>query len=330
MKAQLRMAMAKRKRLTVEQLQAKLAGNPSSPAFAQLADEHRRKGRFAEAVRICQDGLTRYPSYVSAYMVLGRAHQEQGDLLAARAAFHHVVEYDPENVLAHRALGEIAEAQQVIPEALASYRMALVLHPFAKEVRAAVSRLEASEGAAAPGAPPGRMEKRAEAAPVVEEPVATETLAVLYAAQGAHERAADIHARLAAEVTERGDRVEPHTEDLAHAQVGADRPGTALRPEEALKHLEAWRHLFQKLKSASTPRPKPKGRLELFEAWRHVFQKLKTKPAPERRGPAELLEAWRTVFQKLKPRQGKGPLEVLQAWRDTFRKLGAAQGRKTG
>jgi len=315
MKAQLRMAMAKRKRLTVEQLQAKLAGNPSSPAFAQLADAHRRKGRFAEAVRICQDGLLRYPSYVSAYMVLGRAHQEQGDLLAARAAFHHVVEYDPENVLAHRALGEIAEAQQVIPEALASYRMALVLHPFAKEVRAAVSRLEASEGAAAPGAPPGRMEKRAEAAPVVEAPVATETLAVLYAAQGAHERAADIHARLAAE---------------AHEQAGAGRPGTALRPEEALKHLEAWRHLFQKLKSASTPRPKPKGRLELFEAWRHVFQKLKTKPAPERRGAAELLEAWRTVFQKLKPRQGKGPLEVLQAWRDTFRKLGAAQGRKTG
>lgn len=301
----------------IEALEAKLLTDPHSLVFAQLADAYRGQGRLEEAIQICQEGLGHCANYVSAYMVLGRAYKETGDLLQAREAFQRVLDLDPESVPAHTFLGEIAEARGEMPEALAAYRMALILHPFDKEVRAATERLEARVLAGAESATAEVAEERQKTpaprpevatipveaavpeAPAVgpdasqagTEPLATETLAGLYAAQGHYRRAADIYARLVAEAPERDDLAEKYRAVLSHLEkrkAAATLPSSATA--EALQRLEGWRRSFRKLKTGR------RGRIELLEAWRNAFDRLRVRPS----GPIGLLQAWRNAFRKLR------------------------------
>lgn len=281
----------------IEQYQARLAADPHALVFAQLADGYRKQGRLEEAIKICQEGLSRCTNYVSAYMVLGRAQQENGELAGAREAFQWVLHLDPESVQAHKFLGQIAEARNDMAEALASYRMALILHPFDKEVRAAVARLEAGEAADVESISPAVVEARREASGPAAEPLATETLAGLYATQGLYDRAADIYARLVDEAPDREDLAEKYRAVLTHLEERAGRQtATSVSREEALQLLEAWRGAFQRLKGGR------RGPVGLLEAWRDAFQRLRA----GRRGLVELLEAWRHAFRRLNTAKGEG------------------------
>jgi tetratricopeptide (TPR) repeat protein len=307
----------------IERYQARLAADPHALVFAQLADAYRKQGRHEEAIKICQEGLSHCANYISAYMVLGRAQKENGELAGAREAFQWVLHLDPESVQAHKFLGQIAEALNEMAEALASYRMALILHPFDKEVRAAVGRLEAGEAADVESISPAVVEARREASgpaaepPAMEmeqaspevaevppevaapaaEPLATETLAGLYATQGLYDRAADIYARLVDEAPDRQDLAEKYREVLTHLEEGAGRQtATPVSREEALQLLEAWRGAFQRLKGGR------RGPVGLLEAWRDAFRRLRA----GRRGLVELLEAWRHAFRRLKTAKGEG------------------------
>ena len=66
----------------IQELRRRVHEDPASIAFAQLAEEYRRAGRFEEAVEVCRAGLTRHPSYLSARVTLGRALIELGELEA--------------------------------------------------------------------------------------------------------------------------------------------------------------------------------------------------------------------------------------------------------
>jgi len=116
-------------------------------------------------------------------------------------------------------------------------------------------------------------------------------MAGLYAAQGLHDRAADIYARLLAEAPDREDLAEKYREALAHVEerAGGQIP-LSLNTADAVQLLEAWRDVFRQL------RLKQKVPVGLFEAWREAFRRLR----PKQRGPADLLEAWRDAFRRLK------------------------------
>ncbi len=255
----------------VRRFQAKLARDPRSLVFAQLADAYRKEGMLEEAVQICEEGLRHHPNYASAYLVLGRACEEKGDLVAASEAFQRVLELDSENVLAHRFLGQIAEARNEVPTALEAYRAALVLHPFDKEIRAAVERLEAQAGPEVTSSSPDIRDE--EPSGHEPEPVATETLADLYAAQGHHDRAAEIYTSLLAEAPDRHDLKQKYDEALIHVEPTAGRESMAfLGREEALSLLAPWRDAFRRLK---------RGRVDplpLLDAWRDAFRRLKVGP----------------------------------------------------
>ncbi len=280
----------------IKQMETTLAQNPPSLVFAQLADAYRRGGRLGEAIQICQEGLTHHVTYASAYMVLGRSFKEKGDLLPAREAFQRVLGLDPESVLAHHFLGEIAEARDEIPEALDAYRAALIFHPFDKEIRAAVERLQARTKGEVRTIPP-EVPKRVQEPPASEtEPLPTETLGDLYAAQGLHDQAAKIYGRVMAEAPDRKDLADKHQDALTRGQGPGGRETTASigRDDEALRLLEAWRDAFRKLKEHR------QERIEPHETQSDTFRKLES-----RRGePVALLKAWRDAFRKLKSAQG--------------------------
>ena len=54
----------------IDDLRKKLDREPASRLFAQLAEELRKEGDLAEAVRVARQGLSHHPNYPSARMTL--------------------------------------------------------------------------------------------------------------------------------------------------------------------------------------------------------------------------------------------------------------------
>jgi len=65
--------MANQSTSRIDELRGRLQKEPASIAFAQLAEEFRRAGRFREAIDVCRAGLKRHPGYLSARVTLCRA-----------------------------------------------------------------------------------------------------------------------------------------------------------------------------------------------------------------------------------------------------------------
>jgi tetratricopeptide (TPR) repeat protein len=91
----------------IEELRRRVQMDPASIAFAALAEEYRREGRFDDAVATCATGLRRHPSYLSAHVTLGRALVATGQIDQARQSFEHVLQLAPENLAAIRGLAEL-------------------------------------------------------------------------------------------------------------------------------------------------------------------------------------------------------------------------------
>ena len=91
----------------IEELRRRVQSDPASIAFAALAEEYRRAGRFDEAIDTCTAGLVRHPSYLSAHVTLGRALIDVGRLEEAKGALQYVLKLAPENLAAIRGLAEI-------------------------------------------------------------------------------------------------------------------------------------------------------------------------------------------------------------------------------
>ena len=100
----------------IDELKRRVQMDPASIAFAALAEEYRREGRFEEAIATCSTGLRRHPSYLSAHVTLGRAWASLGRIDEARAEFEHVLRLAPENLAAIRALAEIHNATETAAE----------------------------------------------------------------------------------------------------------------------------------------------------------------------------------------------------------------------
>src|SRR4029079_18288852 len=61
----------------------RLARYPTSLVFAALADAYRKTGRVRDAIRLCREGLERFPQYVTARLILAKALLDEGDPDAA-------------------------------------------------------------------------------------------------------------------------------------------------------------------------------------------------------------------------------------------------------
>src|SRR5687767_4885236 len=138
----------------IEELKRRVLVDPASIAFAALAEEYRRGGRFEEAIATCQAGLQRHPAYLSAHVTLGRALLELGRFDEARQELEHVLRAAPENLAAIRGLAEIHHRRGELPEALEQYRSALHVAKHDTELEQTVSAI--AQQVEAPGAEPPR------------------------------------------------------------------------------------------------------------------------------------------------------------------------------
>jgi predicted regulator of Ras-like GTPase activity (Roadblock/LC7/MglB family)/Flp pilus assembly protein TadD len=118
-----------REEAEIKELSKKLAQNPDSMVFVQLADAHRRAGDLEQSVKVCQLGLERHPTYATARAILGRNFLDLGRLDDADAEFRKIEVADPENIMAHRMLGQIAMQKGQYAEAINRQQRVLSLDP---------------------------------------------------------------------------------------------------------------------------------------------------------------------------------------------------------
>src|SRR5688500_857126 len=100
----------------LDQLRRRKQSHATPAAFAALAEEHRRAGRFDEAITVCRDGLERYPAYVSARVTLGRALLDSGDPVTAVTELEQAVAQAPDNLAAARTLDAARAACADLPD----------------------------------------------------------------------------------------------------------------------------------------------------------------------------------------------------------------------
>jgi tetratricopeptide (TPR) repeat protein len=126
----------------IDDLRRRVQKDPSSIAFAQLAEECRRAGRHQEAVDVCRAGLDIHPGYLSARVTLGRALIELDALDDAQSELDIVLRSAPENLAAIRGLAEIHHRRGSLAEALFQYRRALGLARNDPDLQRTVADLE--------------------------------------------------------------------------------------------------------------------------------------------------------------------------------------------
>jgi tetratricopeptide (TPR) repeat protein len=139
----------------IEELEKRLAADPNSRMFVQLAEEYRKAGMLEQAIDVCEQGLKKHPQYPSARVALGRALLEAEHFDRASAEFETVLKQVPDNILANKFLGETYHRLGRHDEALKKYRVAHTLAPEDTELDERIAEVQsAMAGGSAPAQAP--------------------------------------------------------------------------------------------------------------------------------------------------------------------------------
>jgi tetratricopeptide (TPR) repeat protein len=140
----------------IDELRRRLERDPGSRLFAQLAEEHRKAGEHAEAIRVARTGLIQHPSYPSARLTLGRALLDSGDAAGARVELEAALRDAPDNILASRFLGQALEALGELGPALVQLQKTLKMAPGDRQLESQIvslqTRLHSPQATPAPSA----------------------------------------------------------------------------------------------------------------------------------------------------------------------------------
>ena len=138
----------------IEELEKRLAADPNSRMFVQLAEEYRKQGLLENAIEICEQGLTKHPQYPSARVALGRALLEAETFDRASEEFEAVLAQVPDNILANKFLGETYRRLGRYDEAIQKYQIAQTLAPEDTELEEKIAAVKAEQAGGGPPPPP--------------------------------------------------------------------------------------------------------------------------------------------------------------------------------
>ena len=135
--------------VAIRRHEERLARDPSSLAFAQLAELYRKVGRTQDAIALCRQGLARYPQYTTARLTLARTCLGEGRLDEAMTELRIVLEATPKDVQCLRLASEIERRRGNIDGAAEYLETAVKHDPSDRESRALLGLLRADPQAAA-------------------------------------------------------------------------------------------------------------------------------------------------------------------------------------
>ncbi len=136
----------------IRALTARLAEEPGSLAFLELAEALRRRGQVDAAHKVARGGLARYPGLADAHDLMARVLSDQGDLAGAFDAWSSALQLDPMRVSALKGLAFLYYRAEDRPAALEHLQRALDVDPDDRSVAQALARIAAEHrtGEAAP------------------------------------------------------------------------------------------------------------------------------------------------------------------------------------
>ena len=164
--------------------------DPQGRAFVPLAEAHRRFGDLGKALTVIQEGLGAHPDFASAHMVAGWVHRSRREPDDAMRSFKRVLELDAENSLAQAAIAELIDDERA-----QTYRDKMVVKKVTEPPTVATTddeRPVVPISSLAPAVPD------ATGAGPVGSKIYTQTLAELYASQGAVDNAIEVYRKLIA------------------------------------------------------------------------------------------------------------------------------------
>jgi tetratricopeptide (TPR) repeat protein len=131
---------------TIRRQEDRLAKDPTSLAFAQLADLYRKAGRPADAIATCRAGLQRYPHYTTARLILAKTLLAENDPGGALAEIDAILQVSPKDVQCHRLAAEAHRRMGRLDAAVQSLESAVAMDPGDRESRALLTVLRADAG----------------------------------------------------------------------------------------------------------------------------------------------------------------------------------------
>lgn len=150
----------------IEELRFRIKTDPKSRLFYPLAEELRKIGRFDEGEQVLRTGLEHHPTYLSAWVSLGRVLRDQHKNAEASEALKKALQLDPGNVVAARLLADAYLALGDKVEAIKKYKLVHALLPSDQELLGVIERLDREIN---PPFPVAVVEEEAPPAPLEEE-----------------------------------------------------------------------------------------------------------------------------------------------------------------
>lgn len=171
----------------IRRYEERLMRDPTSLAFAPLADAYRKVGRTREAINLCREGLARFQHYTTARLILAKAHLDDGNPEAALAELGVILQASPRDLQAHRMAAEIHRKAGRWEEARQHLERVVRLDAADRESRLLLEALGA-EGRADAGSLLGRV--------LADDTFVTASMGALCLEQGLADDAAVIFLRL--------------------------------------------------------------------------------------------------------------------------------------
>jgi len=134
--------MAQAQNPKIEELRFRLKTDPKSRLFYPLAEELRKVGAFEDGEKVLRAGLEHHPTYLSAWVSLGRMLREQHKNDGAAEALKKALQLDPGNVVAARLLADAYLALGDKVEAIKKYKLVHALLPSDQELEGVIERLD--------------------------------------------------------------------------------------------------------------------------------------------------------------------------------------------